>query len=190
MAQINLLKQNQPSAFARIGLLAILNKLALLGLLVLIIFWFWFLSQSKSAGKEIQALDAQVAKQKQELSENGRRDEVVTRQSQLKEFDTLISNHLYWSQLLPELAKVTLKSASYLSFRAEIEGGISLSVKLPSIAELDKFLQIFDSAKINRYFSDLKMGGISKVVEKNNNYIRIDVQLKYNPELLKYKSVN
>lgn len=189
MAQINLLKQKQPSVFTRIGLLAIFSKLALLGLLVLVIFWTWFFFQSKSASKDIQVLDERVAKQKQELSENDRRDEIITRQAQLKKFDVLISGHLYWSQLLPELAKVTLKKASYLSFRAESEGGINLAVKLPSIADLDKFLQIFDSAKINRYFSDLKMGGISKVVEKDNAYVRVDVQLKYNPELLQYNPV-
>jgi len=81
-----------------------------------------------------------------------------------------------------------LKNASYLSFRAENQGSINLAVQLPTMTDLDKFLQIFDSAKINKYFTDLKMSGISKVVEKDQNYLKVDVRLKYDPVLLKYKA--
>jgi|SRR3989344_2132409 len=188
MAQINLLKQNQGSGLGGLEITGILSKLAAFLLLFLAVFYAWKFFQSKSAEKQISSLESQILKQKQELSEIKGRDEVFTRQAQLKGFDSLISGHAYWSQLLPELAKVTLKKASYLSFRAENQGSINLAVQLPTMTELDKFLQIFDSAKINKYFTDLRMSGISKVVEKDQDYLRVDIRLKYNLELLKYKS--
>lgn len=189
LTEINLLKHSQPSFFQRFSPVAVLNRFLVAVLLGLVVFWAWLFFQGRNAKGTINRLEDQTTKQQQELSQNQWRDEVVTRQAQIKALDDLITNHLYWSQLLSELAKVTLKSASYLSFQAESENNeINLAVSLPSMADLDKFLQAFDSTQLNRYFSDLKLGGVGKVASKGQNFIRVDIQLKFNPELLKYQA--
>ena len=189
MAQINLLKQNKPSALASVGLVSVVSKLAIVGLLAMAAYYGWLTFRQRDLKRGIEQVSQQIEEQKQELSQVSERDEILTRQSQIKEFDSLINGHMYWSQLLPELANVTLKNASYLSFKAQNEGTMSLDVKVPSIAELDKFLQAFDSPKLNRYFSDLKIGGINKVLDGDESYVSVSVQLKYDPHLLEYQSV-
>ena len=189
MAQINLLKQNKPSALGGVGLVSVISKLAIVGLLALAAYYGWVAFRQRDVKRGIEEIGLQIERQKQELSQVSERDEILTRQSQIKEFDSLISAHMYWSQLLPELAKVTLKNASYLSFRAQNEGTMTLEVKVPSIAELDKFLLAFDSPKLNRYFSDLKIGGINKVFDGDESYVSVSVQLKYDPKLLEYKAI-
>lgn len=189
MAQINLLKQNKPSELNNLGIFSILSKFALLGILCVLVYYGLLIYRHRAAEKEIKSLQANIARQKQELSQIQRRDEVLVRQAQIKEFNSLISDHIYWSQLMPEFAKVTLKKASYLSFKAVDVGTISLAVQLPSIAELDKFLQVFNSPKLNRYFSDLKVGGISRIQDEKESHVRVDVQLKYDPGLLIFQNV-
>jgi hypothetical protein len=190
VAQINLLKQNKTSSFAQTGIVTILAKLSMVAVILLAIYYVWTFFRVRSVEGDIKALTERISVQKQELAQVEKRDEVLTRQAQLKELDGLISSHIYWSQLLPELAKVTLKQSTYLSFQAREEAGINLSVQVPTISDLDKFLQVFDSAKLNKYFSDLRIGAINKVQENENTFVRVDVQLKYNPELLKYKTTN
>ena|SRR3989344_3789535 len=187
MAQINLLKQSQPSGLSNLGIFPVLSKFALLFALLLVAYYGVVYFQIKSANKQIVTLTERIAEQEKELAEIPRRNEVLTRQAQALEQDKLVSSHAYWSQLLPELAKVTLKQANYLSFRAVTDGGLNLSVRVPSIAELDKFLQVFNSPQLNKYFSDVKIGGINKVQEETESYVRVEAQLKYDPGLLKYK---
>ncbi|MBI3231970.1 MAG: hypothetical protein HYZ51_02725 [Candidatus Doudnabacteria bacterium] len=187
MAQINLLKQNKIGSVDDLWIISFLNKVALVAFLAVLSYYGWLAYKQKSAEKEIQELQTAIESQKQGLSEIERRDEVLVRQAQIKEYDSLISRHVYWSRLLPELAKVTLKQASYLFFQAENEGTINLALKIPSIAELDKFLQVFNSPKLNRYFSNLTIGGINKVQEDKQTYVRVDVKIKYDTSLLNYQ---
>lgn len=189
MAQINLLKQNKPSELNNLEFFSILSKFALVGILCVLAYYGWLIYRYKSAEKEISSLQANILRQKQELAQIQRRDEVLVRQAQIKEFDSLISGHIYWSQLMPELAKVTLKQASYMSFKAVDVGTISLAVQVPTIAELDKYLQVFNSPKLNPYFSDLKVGGISRVQDEKDSHVRVDVQLKYDPGLLNFQNI-
>lgn len=189
MAQINLLKQNKPSALSGLNPASILSKLAIIGLLFLAAYYGWLTYKTRGIKKEIEGINQQIEQQKQDLAKVKERDEILTRQAQIKEFDSLISGHLYWSQLLPELAKVTLKNASYLSFRAQNDGTISMDVRVPSIEELDKFLQVFDSPKLNRYFSDLRIGGINKSFDKDIGYINVDIQMKYDQKLLQNQDI-
>ncbi|MEK7618352.1 MAG: hypothetical protein AAB410_04350 [Patescibacteria group bacterium] len=188
MAQINLLKQSKPSEFNNLGFFSVLSKLALFGIFCLLAYYGWLIYKHRATANQTSTLEAAIVSQKQELSEIKGRDEVLIRQAQVKEFDALVSGHVYWSQLMPELAKVTLKEASYLSFKAVDVGTISLAVQVPSIVELEKFLLVFNSPKINRYFTDLKVGGISRVQDEQESYVRVDVQFKYDPGLLKFKN--
>ena len=188
MAQINLLKQNQPSSFSRFGIFPILNYLTMAGILALLSYYGWAYLQNKKYDKKNQELAAVILQQKQELSSVKNRDELFSRQAQLKGYDELISGHPYWSQLLPELAKVTLKQVSYLSVKIDNQGVMNLSVQLPTMADLEKFLQVFDSAQLNKYFRDLRISGISKIQDEEKNYVRVDIQLNYDPSLLNFKS--
>lgn len=188
MAQINLLKQNQPSSFSRFGIFPILNYVAIAGILALLGFYGWEYFQNKQADKKNQELASVILQQKQELSSISNRDELFSRQAQLKGYDELIAAHPYWSQVLPELAKVTLKRASYMSIKIDNQGIMDLSVQVPTMADLEKFLQVFDSAKLNKYFRDLRISGISKIQDEAENYIKVDVQLKYDASLLNYKA--
>lgn len=181
------MKQNQPRAFGGISLIKVFSRLVLAVIVIMVGYYGWIFFRLKDINKQIGGLNERIAVQRNALAQVDRKDEVLTRQAQLKEFDKLIDNHVYWSQLLPELAKITLKQASYLSFQSGDDSTINLSVQLPDIAELDKLLQVFDLPKLNKYFRDVKIGGISKTQKEDQTFIRVEIQLKYDPNLIKYQ---
>jgi len=188
VAQINLLKQKKPSGFNGAAIFPILNKIAIIGLLAMLGFYIWAFLGVKKSNREIIALQDSITLQKQTLASFEGWNEILTRQAQLKNLNDLISGHLYWSQILPELAKITLSTAAYTNFSATQEGGeISLNVQMPSMAELDKFLQIFDSPKINKFFSNIKIGGISRIQNEKGQIVGVTLQMNYDPVLLTFK---
>ncbi len=190
MAQINLLKQKTVSENLWETLPGIFLKLLLVVALGVLAYYAWLYIKINKVNAEITTIKEQNAKNLSTAFSLGQRDEVLSRQAQLKEFSSLVDKHVYWSHLLPEVAKVTLKTASYSSLRGVADGSMTLSVAVPSLNDLDKYLQVFDQPQFNKNFSDVKMGGFHKLVEEGTAMVKFDVQLKYNPNLLLYQSAN
>lgn len=185
MADINLLgTDNSNYNFAKTG--ASLAVKILVGLLVLVLLYYgylrWQVSRTENSIRDMQAKTSQV-----EADALGRpeRGEVVTRQAQLQNLDSLIKNHLYWSGMLPQLARVTLKSASYAGLNADTNGTLSLDVIVPNYAEADKYIQVFDLPEFNQQFSDVKVLSINKIQQGSTVQVELKLQLKFNPDFIR-----
>ncbi len=184
--QINLLKQQSPFAVSG-SVLSVVNKIIIVLILVLIGYYGWVYFQVKTVKTKITTLHSEIANKKTEFNQTKRSDELIIRQTQIKEFDNLINSHVYWSQLLPEIAKVTLKQATYLSIQTDSKHALSLSVQLANMVELNKFLQAFNSPSLNKYFRDVKIGGVSKVQEDDKNFIKAEITFDFNSKIIEYK---
>jgi hypothetical protein len=186
MAQINLLKQSSAPNNLWQVVPKFLVKFFAVVLIGLIAYYAWLYFQFKSIENKIEASLIQINSDRQEALNSPQRDELLTRQSQLKYLDGIISQHLYWSQLLPKLANVTLKKAAYVNLNMGSVGKLTLSVNVPTLADMDKYLQIFDLPEVNKYFSDVRIGSYHKVLGKTSESISFEVNMQYNPSILQY----
>ncbi len=187
MAQINLLKQKSASQNIAQRLPGIISKLLIAALVLVLGFYVWTVLQMRSMDNQTIELQRQIAQAKSEVDGNENRNELLTRQEQLNEFNSLIDGHIYWSQIIPALADASLKSANFSNLKILDDGDLSLRVSVPSLAEMDKFLQIFDLPKFNKNFSNIRIGSFHKVPDKDKTVLSFEVRMKYNPVLIKYK---
>ncbi len=186
MAEINLLNNDRSNSgintdfiavvFARILLLLVIVAAIVYGLL----FFFNWRSNSKleTTNKEVQKLESEALSNKD-------RNELVTRQEQLTHLEKLVDDHVYWSYLLPELSRVTLKSAKYTRIEADKQGKLNLTVSLPSYSDMDKYLQIFDLPEYNQQFSNVRVVGIDTEQEESALLTSLQLQLTFNKAYLK-----
>lgn len=85
--------------------------------------------------REITEIDKQIAASKDNLKL------AVRDQGALSNFSDLLQKHLYWSQVLQELGKVALKTATFLSVEASSDTDkFVITGKVASYAELGKVL--------------------------------------------------
>lgn len=189
MAQINLLKQKTVGENFWDFFPGILAKIMILVFLVAIGFYAWLYFEAKNVEKIILNTQSEIVQKKSTLGNVMERDELLTRQSQIEELKKLVNSHKYWSQLMPILAKSTLKTATYSSLVLTPDGNLNLTVTVPDIKSLDKFLLVFDKKKVYENFSYVKIGGIRETKNQNQEkgVISVDVKLKFNTNLLKYK---
>lgn len=186
MPDINLLQSRieeggvNSSSLARIiSRVLMLLVLAVVASYILLLFAGWHAkSKLTEVNDKIQAVQASAIANKDRL-------ELVTRQEQLSELETLVNNHTYWSYLLPELARVTLKTAKYSEIDAEDDGKLTLTATLPNYEEIEKFMQIFDLPEYNQQFSNVKILGINRVVSETSVATQLRVELTFNPQYIK-----
>lgn len=184
MADINLLSTDNTHKFHFTQGAGLVVKV-LIGVLVLIILYYgylrWEINHTKST---TSALEAKTVKLTAEAMGRKDRDEIVTRQGQLQSLDGLIKNHVYWSDFLPELARVSLSSSTYASFLADATGVLDVTVVVPTYADADKYVQVFDLPQFNTQFSDLRILSMSKVQEVNLVATQLKLELKFNPNFI------
>ena len=186
MSEINLLHSEQADSGINNSLAAILVARLLLILVIaafvlygVLFFYNWRTNNKLTTVKqEVQTLQAQTLADKD-------RNELVTRQEQLAQLETLIDQHVYWSYLLPELARVTLKSAHYTDIQADSTGKLNLTVSLPSYTDVEKYMQIFDLPEYNQQFSNVRIVGIDTVQKDNVVETKLRIQLTFNPAYIK-----
>jgi hypothetical protein len=185
MADINLLStDSQKFSFSQAGTGAAVKILA--GVLILVVAYYGYLRwQVSRVGKSTQTVQAKTRQVESDTINNKQRAEVVTRQGQVNDLDGLIKNHVYWSGLLPELARVTLKSASYAAFDADTAGTMNLTAIVTTYADADKIIQVFDLPQFNQQFSDVKILSLSKIEEEGQVKIKLILQLKFNPTFIR-----
>jgi hypothetical protein len=185
MADINLLgTNNQGFNFARTGASWAVKILAAVLVLVLLYYGFLRLQISRTNGA-IRDTQAKTSQLEADVLTGKNRGEVITRQGQVQNLNTLIKSHVYWSGLLPELAHVTLKSASYAGFTADTAGTLNLDIIVPNYAEADKYIQVFDLPQFNQQFSDVKILSISKIQTGSTVQTEMKLQLKFNPQFIR-----
>jgi hypothetical protein len=190
MAEINLLQPEQVSASTLIGRgQYFVSRILMIILIVMLAGYAYLFVDLSRTNTNVAKTKSKIAQAQQEALNNKNRGELLTRQGQLKELDTLIKGHLYWSYLLPELARVTLKSAKYSNIEADATGKLNLTVSLNSYEELEKFLQIFDLPEYNEQFSNVKVISITKTQQEATGTIdtAVKLQLTFNPAYIKGK---
>lgn len=190
MAQINLLKQPTQAS----DLWEKLPKFLVRGLAVILVFlvgyYGWLYFQSKKIDGEIIDLQSKINTDAQAAFNAPRRAELLTRQLQLKDLNSLIAAHVYFSKLMPKLAKATLSDASYSSLKVGQDGLLVLSVHVSSLENLDRYLQVFDLPDVNKYFSDVRISSYHKVQGKDSTGISFQITMKYNGGIISYDKGN
>jgi hypothetical protein len=182
--EINLLKPKSPREHFLQLSPKILARLLLVLLVAVALYYAWLFFQVKTTAGEVAKIQQANLSSRGEAATTQGRDELLTRLSQLQEADKLISHHLYWSNLLPALARVTLKTASYSNLEAFSDGTVGLTVMVPNLGELDKFLQVFNNPKFNANFYNITIGAFHKIQSGDTAAITFDVKLNFNPALL------
>lgn len=186
MSEINLLRNDQSEDRFDAGFVALTVARILLAIVVLIIavYAILFFLNWRNTGK-LTEVKAKVETVQAEILNNEDRNEVITRQEQIKELDALIGKHVYWSYLFPELARVTLRSATFTQIEADREGLLTMTANLPNYADIEKFMQIFDLPEYNQQFSNVRILSISTVQSEDVIRTQVRLQLMFNPEYIK-----
>lgn len=205
MAQINLLKQKTDNVEQASVFLGLFAKLLIAILIAALSYYVWLFFAVRSTDADITSVSRNISDIKSQALKNENRGELLARQQQLQQLDNLISAHPYWSSLLPSLAKVMLTKATLSNVKAENDGSIVLSTTLPSLEDLDKFLQVFDNAKFNQNFYDVKIGSFhllpasgappattggarTGTEPESSTIVKVDVSMKFNPQILIYQN--
>ena len=127
----------------------------------------------------------QTAKEeKQKALDMSGRKELLVRQQQLKSFNDLVASHLYWSQLLPHIAQATYNKATYSNLKVATNGDLSLSVNVPDLSDMDRYLQVFDLPQVNKYFKQVRIGTYHKVQGKNSTTISFEVMMQFDQGII------
>ncbi len=185
MPQINLLQPKKKSPDELWRAVSVWSvRFLIVVLLAVIAYYVVLLLQLHGKNNNIATLQQQILAEQQDLAKITGKDELFTRQQQLQQLMTLVNSHGYWSGLLPALAKATLKSSNFISFQAMNDGTISMSVSVPAIEDLDKFLQVFDLPEFNQNFYDIKISSIGKSVVGTQLLTQFNVNMKYNTAIL------
>lgn len=190
MAQINLLKQKSLGQNWLRLLPSIVAKFLMLVILAMFAYYGWLYTQNKKVNIETGAVEIKIIEAKKQAASIEKRDELLTRQGQLKQLESLIASHVYFSQIFKPLADVTLKTSWYSSLKAFSSGSISLSVVVPNIQELDKFLQVFNSPKFVENFSNVRVSGFKKIQENEQVSYSFEINMDFNANLLQYNNSN
>ena len=187
MAEINLLKT--PGSDHSIWENAsgwVVKILVVLALGVIGYYGYLFL-KVKSTEKQIVEVTDSIVRSKTEALNMPGREEFMVRQAQAKEFTALSGSHVYFSKFLPALAKVTYKSAYYNNVNLTVQGKITMQVVVPTLAEVDKFLQVFDDPEISKNFFNVRLGGFTQVQDQTGPAYLFTIQMDYNPGILTAK---
>ncbi len=185
MAQINLLDTEQTHGFRRNGY-SWLSKGMLALLLLTALFYGYMYIRQGSLQKQINEAREKTAEAQSQATNNTDRDELITRQGQVAALNPLIDDHVYWSGLLPELARISLRQSNYVTISAAANGNLVMSVEMPTYADLDKFLQVFDLPEYNKQFKDVRVLSISKGAEEGAVSYIMRVQLAFNKDFIKH----
>lgn len=191
MPEINLLNSNK-SQHSNLGqnLLGIGVKFLVVILVLSIAYYVWLFISGGQATSKVDDLQASISKAQSELLNQKDRQELIVRQGQLDALKTIMTNHVYWSNLFPKLSQATLKTASYVSFAASEDGTGVMEVSVPSYTDLDKFLQVFDFPQFTQNFSDLRITSISKIQEGDVLETKAQIKFKYNGTIIRKNSTN
>jgi hypothetical protein len=186
MAQINLLNKTG-STKRDIGSVVsvIIAGVVTFAFAASIVYYAFLYIKARQINAQTISTQNKILKNQQIIKSMVKRDEIITRQGQLKELVQLYKNRLVWSNLIPEVARITLKQAKYLSLQATAEGKLDMQVLTTDLSNLDKFLSVFEDPRYNRCITDVKMTSLSRSQSVDNLETKFGLQVSYNPKLLK-----
>lgn len=185
MSEINLLEQESSVSKIKSKGKQWLSRLVGLVLVLSLLLYGYLFYDGWRLDQKISESQAKINEYQAELQNNDKREELLTRQAQLKSANQVLDKHMYWSVLLPELARVTLASAQYTNIDADVDGELGLTVTLPSYNDAEKYLQVFDLPEYNANFSNVKIVSLLKTQQDNLLKTTMRIQLTLSPDFLK-----
>lgn len=186
MAQINLLRHNPTPQQTLSSISSVVVKLLSVLILGLVAYYGYLWFQIGSQEKRARTLEAEITSVNSSVARMPDLDEVALRQSQLREFEGLLSKHIYWSSLLPKLAEATTKSTMFTSVKALSDGTLTVSALVPNMAELDKLLQVFNRKDVSENFYNVRIGSVGRELAGEVLGLKVDLHFEYAPNLLQY----
>lgn len=185
MAQINLLKQVGGGGSYKDLATKVILPIFLAVLVIVLGYYVYLFVNSNNLNKNISNLQQKITSDVQATVNSSSRAELLTRQQQLQVLKGLIANHVYWSQLFPKLAQVTLSKATYSAMQIDAaENSLSLNVTVPTLADLDKYLQVFNLPDVNKNFYNVSIGGFNNVQGNGSSEVQFQVKMFFDPSLI------
>jgi len=188
MPDINLIGSERQELSRSRSLGSLLTGFFVLILILFIAYYGFLLFRGRQLAKDITSTQAKIVESEAKIRNNSEKNEVFTRQAQIADLKTLLATHLNWSRVVPELARVTLRSASYTDFLAESGNNIVMTVEVPNYVELDKFLQVFDLPQYSQNISHVKIRSIAKIQQEDSLKLRAKIEFTYNEDSLKLQA--
>ena len=102
----------------------------------------------------------------------------------MKEFVALAGAHKYFSEIFLPIAKVTLKTAQFSTLKVSAGGNLSLTATVPSINDVDKFIQVFSLPQFYENFTNVRIGSLSRIQDEQGVSYRFEITMSYNPQLI------
>lgn len=193
MSQINLLKQTgQGSGLKQFNPKILVQILIVVAILIGGYYGYLFFAL-KNTDSKIAKIQIEIAELNKQAISVKDREELFTRQQQIKSLEGLVGGHQYWSQFFPALAKATLKSANYTTLKAGPDNTVTLTVRVPTLEDMDKYMQVFNIDDFNENFSNLKIAGYTKNQTEEAEgvapvtYIEFRVQMQFNSGIIQKK---
>lgn len=191
MPQINLLKQTGGGNKYQFLTPKILVWVFFVALILLAGYYGFIVYQGQQYQKDIADEQSKISAVVEEANKVSNRSELLIRQQQLQSLTGLIQNHVFWSQIFSALAHVTLNSANYTSLLVNsADKSLSLNATVPSLEDLDKYLQVFDQPAVAKNFNNVRIGGFTKIQSKNSTLIQFQVKMDFNPSIIQYNKSN
>lgn len=188
MPNINLLGQNdqQKQQFTiKPSFGSALASLCAIALLAFVGFYGVISVQESRLVKQAEAEATAIEALRQTMMDSPQIREILVRQGQIKNFDKVMGGYSYWSKLLPELARNTLKTGSYTTISASTDNELRMSLLVSDFAEFDKFMQIFDKAPYNKNLYNVRVVSATQFQSDQQKGVKIEVELSINPDLIK-----
>ena len=186
MPEINLLHTDSATSESDYGVVArVVAKLLTFFLALVVLIFILLFGYNWYNNNQLGKVEAKIKAAEAAALKNEDRNELVTRQEQLGHLEKLIDSHVYWSYLLPEMARVTLKSAKYTEIEAKSDGTLNLVVNLPNYEEIEKYMQIFDLPEYNKQFSNVKIISINTVGNEGALVTQLRLELTFDPQYIK-----
>lgn len=188
MPSINLLGQNDQGKqqFAiKSGFGRAMSSLGAI-LLLFSVFAYGFLAFDESRrGSEIDSIRAEIQSIEAQVTSSTELREILVRQGQVKGFQKVATDYSYWSRLLPELARVTLKTGGYASVNVDSDYQLRLGLVLPDFADFDKYLQVFDNPQFNKNLYNVRVVAASKYQSDQTKGVKVELEISVKPDLLR-----
>jgi hypothetical protein len=185
VAQINLLSnETTRTALPWETLLAVLVRLFAIVFFLCIGYYGYLWYSTRSLAGKIIARQNSISQIQREILNHTDRKELLIRQGQISELEKLLASHTHWSKFFPELARITLKSASYVALSTEESGLAKISVVVPSYSDFASFLTVFEQPEFHEKFNDVKVIAVTKYQASGISGVKFDIEVAYDEKLL------
>ncbi len=141
--------------------------------------------ETKKFQFQINKIDREIAFLEKQLPE------IIEFQKKLKDRETLLKNHIYWTPFFEQIEKYTLPNVYYSGLNVNTSGQINLSAITDNYDSINKQITVFNNAK--NFIKEARINSASitlvnkkqevgkKEVEKS--YVKFEVFLKLNKDI-------